>query len=184
VAVSLALAAPAHAAPPSHPDGRVQILPLVGYVHFDRGIALEGAFLYGLEFHHHFRFDNPWIALGLYAEVSGAQTRFVDNDVPGADVILANAGMTVGVRAHPMVIPTIRAGSGFALFDATKSDLEVRGRIQYHLGAGVHVFPLPWLAVRAESRLMTHDNLSLGAGSGIRRNVNHALVQVGVGVAL
>lgn len=171
------------AAPDVHPDGRLEIAPSVGWVRFDRALALESGPFFGGELHHHFRVGHPRFAIGAYFAAEGAFSRVVGTD-RDVDVIVSSLGVSFGVRGLPRLLPVVRAGAGFVVVDGTPSDLDIRGRFVFHVGAGLRWYPVGWLVVRGDARLLVHDNVQFGAGSGQLVNVVHVAATAGVGFVL
>ena len=164
------------------PDGRLEVVPLLGWIFFARAIALESGFYYGGELAHHFHIDHPIISLGAYTTVEGTLSNVIKTD-RDVDVIIASGGVTLGFRGLGRVLPLLRGGAGFILADGTPGGLNIVGRLQFHVGAGVRVYPLDWLVIRAETKAIIHENLQIGAGSGQLKDVIHWVLQLAVGIA-
>jgi len=168
--------------PPFSPDGRFEVVPTFGWIFFARAIALDSGFYYGGELAHHFHIDHPVISLGAYTAVEGTLSNIVES-TRDVDVIVASGGITFGIRGLGRVLPVLRGGAGFILADGTPGGLNIVGRLQFHVGAGIRVYPLDWLVIRAEAKAFIHENLQIGAGSGQLKDVIHWVLQLGIGVA-
>jgi len=165
------------------PDGRLEVVPTLGWIFFGRGLAVRGGLYYGGEIAHHFVFDHPWLSMGAYAAAEGTRGNVADAPAAEVDVVVVSGGVTWGVRGLGRLLPVFRAGAGFILVDGTPSNLDIGGRLQFHVGAGLRYFLFDWLVLRAEARLMIHDNVLIGAGSSEVGDVEHVIITAGVGVA-
>jgi hypothetical protein len=186
-----ALAAPraAHAAEPRPaprlglPDGRLEVVPTLGWIFLGRGLAVRGGLYYGGEIAHHFVLDHPWLSVGAYAAAEGTRGNVAGEPTREVDVVVVSGGVSWGVRGLGRLLPVFRAGAGFILVDGTPSNLDIGGRLQFHVGAGLRYFLFDWLVLRAEARVMIHDNVLIGAGSTGVGDVAHVILSGGIGVA-
>lgn len=165
-----------------HPDGRLEFAPLVGWIVFDDLMALESSLLFGADFAHHFHIDNPHVGVGAFVTGEGTLTQLVDSD-DDIDIIIASIGAMFSYRGLAPFYLGVRMGTGLMIVDGTKSDLPVRARGTFHAGVTLRYFPVRWLVLRADARLLVHDNVQFGAGSGQITNVVHSMFTFGVGVA-
>lgn len=156
---------------------------MLGWVFFDRQLALANGFYYGGELGHHFVFNHPWVVMGAYAMAEGSLSNVLGERFRDVDVIVFGGGVTFGVRGLGRFLPIVRAGAGLIVADGTPSNLDIVARFQFHLGGGLRYYLLDWLVIRAEVRLMMHENLLFGAGSGQLGDVTHVIVGGGIGVA-
>jgi hypothetical protein len=165
------------------PDGRLEVVPTLGWIFFGRGLAVRGGLYYGGEIAHHFVLDHPWLAMGAYAAAEGTRGNVAGAPQQEVDVVVVSGGVTWGLRGLGRLLPIFRAGAGFIVVDGTPSNLDIGGRLQFHVGAGLRYFLFDWLVLRLEARLMIHDNVLIGAGGTDVGDVEHFIISGGVGVA-
>lgn len=173
----------AESSPPHEPfpNGRLEFVASIGVLVFDKAAALENGLSFGGELTHHFLFDNRLIDFAAYAGADGTLTHLRGTN-EAIDVINASAGTYFSFRAHRRVMPGLRLGAGFVVVDGTKAGLPVRGRSSLHTGVGLRVFPVHWLVLRVEARMVVHDNVQNYAGSGQIQNVVQGQFSFSLGV--